>query len=142
MTQISFILHCIPPKTTHQSSSRIFKNPKTGRMFVGKNKKGAETKNTLVQLLIPHTPEKPLEGALKCVIRWVYPWRKSETKKNRAKGAMWCPTRSDCDNLMKMFGDCLTRLGFWQDDSQVAILHFEKLYSDNPRIEVDIEELE
>ena len=144
MTQISFILHCIPPKHTAQGSSTILKNFKTGKLFVGKksNSRATQAKTDLMAMLLPHQPKTPLQGALKCVIRWVYPWRKSETKKNRAKGAMWCQTRSDCDNLMKMFGDCLTRLGFWQDDSQVAILHFEKLYSDNPRIEVDIEELE
>lgn len=141
---IHFVLHCNPPKHTAQGSSTILKNFKTGKYFIGKkaNSNAIEAKTELMGMLLPYRPQKALEGALKCYIRWVYPWRKSETKKNRAKGAMWCQTRSDCDNLVKMFNDCLTTLNFWHDDAQVAVLHFEKLYSDNPRIEVQIEELE
>ena len=35
----------------------------------------------------------------------------------------------------------MTRLAFWNDDAQVAVLHFEKLYADTPRIEMKITEL-
>lgn len=142
--KLEFNLMCEPPKHTAQGSSMVLKNFKTGKYFIGKkaNSNATRTKNELIALLLPHQPEKPLEGALKLEIRWVYSWRKSETKKNKAKGEMWCITKSDCDNLCKMFNDCLTRLAFWGDDAQVSILHFEKLYSDKPRIEVKITELD
>ena len=144
MTKLELTIHCIPPKHTAQGSSTILKNFKTGKFFIGKkaNSKAVQAKTDLMALLSQYAPEKALEGPLRITIRWVYPWRKSETKKNRAKGAMWCQTKSDCDNLVKMFNDCLTRLNFWHDDAQVAILHFEKLYSDNPRIEWQIDELD
>ena len=144
MTTLQFTLHCNPPKHTAQGSSTILKNFKTGKFFIGKksNSKAIQTKNELMWLLMTHRPQKPLEGPLEIKIRWVYPFRKSETKKNIARGEIWCQTKSDCDNLVKMFNDCLTRLNFWHDDAQVAVLHFEKLYSNTPRIEVSIKELE
>lgn len=136
-----FVINCIPPKHTAQASNKILKT-KDGRYFVGKksSSKGKQTQNELMWLLMPHRPQKPLEGALEENIKWIYPYRKSEPKKNIGK-KIWCETRSDCDNLVKGFNDCLTRLGFWCDDSQVAILHFEKFYDSIPRIEVEIKEL-
>lgn len=136
-----FVLNCIPPKHTAQGGNRILKT-KDGRLFVGKmsSSKAKKTQDELMCLLMEHVPEKPLEGPIEEKIRWVYPYRKSEPKKNRGR-EIWCDTKSDCDNLTKMFNDCLTRLGFWIDDGQVAILHFEKLYDEKPRIEVEITEL-
>ena len=143
MAKLEFTLWCNPPKHTAQGSSTVLKNPKTGKYFIGKktDSNAIQTKNELLAMLIPYRPQTPLQGALKCEIRWVYAWRKSETKKNRAKGEMWCQTKPDCDNICKIFSDCLTRLAFWNDDAQVAVLHFEKLYADTPRIEVKITEL-
>lgn len=140
---IEFILHCEPPKHTAQGSSMILKSKKTGKYFIGKkaNSNATQTKNELLAMLLPYAPEKPLETPIKLEIRWVYSWRKSETKKNRSKGEMWCITKPDTDNICKMFNDCLTRLAFWKDDAQVSVLHFEKLYADNPRIEVKITEI-
>lgn len=140
---IDIILKCNPPKTTAQANTRILKG-KNGKYFIGKmqSSKAKQVQSDLVSLLYPFIPEKPLQGALKVEIRWVYAWRKSETKKNIAKGEMWCTTKSDCDNLCKMFNDILTRLGFWNDDAQISVLHFEKLYSDVPRIELKITELD
>ena len=82
---LEFTLWCNPPKHTAQGSSMVLKNPKTGKYFIGKksNSNAIQTKNELLAMLIPYRPEKPLQGALKCEIRLVYAWRKSETKKNR-----------------------------------------------------------
>lgn len=133
-----FVINCIPPKHTAQASNKILKT-KDGRYFVGKKStsKGKQTQNELMWLLMPHRPQKPLEGAVKIDIKWVYPFRSTEPKKNRYEG-LPCVTRSDADNLMKLLFDCMTRLGFWLDDSQIYDLHFIKCYSDNPRIEIDI----
>lgn len=137
-----FVINCIPPKHTAQASNRILKT-KDGRFFVGKmsSSNAKQTQNELMWLLMPYRPKEPYKGPLKEVVRWIYPYRKSEPKKNIGK-EIWCDTRSDCDNLVKMFNDCLTRLGFWVDDGQVAILHFEKLYAEIPRIELEITKLE
>lgn len=141
--KIEFILHCEPPKHTAQGSSVILQNFKTGKYFIGKkaNSKATQTKNELLALLIPYRPQIPLQGAIKLEIDIFYSWRKSETKKNRAKGIMPVVVKPDLDNWVKQFNDCLTRLAFWRDDAQVADMHLRKFYSDQPRIEVRIEEI-
>jgi len=112
-------------------------------MFVGKksSSKGSRTQKELLSLLAPHAPRTPFEGPLSLTVHWVYPWRKSEPKRNRERGFRPCDTRSDCDNLAKLLEDCMTRLGFWGDDSQVAGLHFNKWWGDTPQISVTIKEL-
>lgn len=135
------IIECIPPKHTAQASNKILKT-KSGQYFIGKksDSKAVQTQNELMTLLYPYRPEKPLEGALKLKIKWVYPFRKSEPKKNR-QGELLCYTRPDIDNLCKLLFDIMTRLGFWLDDSQIADLQFTKCWSDNPRIEILIKDI-
>lgn len=140
--ELEFILHCEPPKHTAQGSSTILKNFKTGKFFIGKksNSNAIQAKNELMWLLMPHRPQKPLEGAIKLEIDIFYSWRKSETKKNREKGQMPVITKPDLDNWVKQFNDCLTRLSFWRDDAQVFDMHLTKFYSDTPMIRVKITE--
>lgn len=140
--KLEFTLWCEPPKHTAQGSSTILKNFKTGKFFIGKksNSNAIQTKNELMWLLMPHRPQKPLNGALKCEIDIYYSWRKSETKKNIQKGIMPVIVKPDLDNWNKQFSDVLTRLSFWNDDAQVYDLHLRKFYSNKPRIEVKIEE--
>lgn len=140
---IEFVLHCEPPKHTAQGSSMILKSKKTGKYFIGKkaNSNAIQTKNELLAMLLPYAPEKPLEGAIALQIDIFYSWRKSETKKNRAKGQMPVITKPDLDNWVKQFNDCLTRLAFWRDDAQVFDMHLRKFYADVPRIEVKIDEI-
>ena len=136
---LQFRIDCIPPKATAQASTRILKR-KDGSQFVGKfaNSKAKKAQDDLLVLLQPHRPEKPLKGPLLLSIIWVYPWRKSEPKKNRVSGLLDCYTRPDCDNLAKMFQDCLTRLAFFGDDSQVSRLYFAKFWGDHPGISVTL----
>jgi Holliday junction resolvase RusA-like endonuclease len=139
---IDFFIPCNPPKSTAQGSSRIMKR-RDGTQFVGRfaNSKATKAKANLLTLLHPHRPETPLEGPLELVVGWAYPWRKSEPKKNRVDGFKWCDTRPDVDNLAKMLLDAMTTAGFWNDDSQIASLCFEKTWSDKPGIKIIIGEL-
>ena len=111
-------------------------------MFIGKDKRGQTVRQELMALLMPYIPMIKFEGAVELTVRWQYPFRKSETKKNVAKGKIWCTTRPDCDNLTKILADSLSILGFWGDDAQVAVLHFEKFYSAESGIFIQIENLD
>lgn len=135
--EINFKLNCIPPKKTHQSAMRIFKN-KEGRAFLGHDKKGSQTQSDLMQLLLPYQPASPLQGEIVLSVDWIYPWRSAEPKKNRVKGFIPCVTKPDCDNLAKQLQDCMTKLRFWQDDAQIYSLNFRKFYGDNVGIHVKI----
>lgn len=137
---ITFKMHCIPPKATHQASLRIMKR-KDGTQFVGKfaKSKGKVAQSDLMTLLAPHVPERPIESPVAVSVVWEYPYRKSEKKRNIGK-IIPCDTRPDCDNLSKMLFDCMTRLGFWNDDSQIYDLRFKKVWGMQPGIEIKIEE--
>ncbi len=139
MSNLSFFIPCNPPKSTAQASHRIMKR-RDGTQFVGKfaKSKGKRTQDELLLLLQPYRPEKPLEGPVALSVRWTYPWRKSESKKNKLSGRLWCDTRPDCDNLLKLLQDCMTRLAFWNDDSQVAFLKFRKMWGDNNGIHITV----
>ena len=110
---MEFWVECIPPKATAQASSMIMRR-KDGTPFIGKAKR----------------------GAIFMEVDWVYPWRKSEPKKNRTNGRLPCCTRPDADNLLKFFADICQRLGMYLDDSQIADLRFRKWWGDSPGIGV------
>ena len=141
--KLSFFIPCNPPKSTAQASHRIMKR-KDGTQFVGKfaNSKGKKVQDELMILLQQHRPEQAFEGPIELHVSWNYPWRKSEPKKNRARGMKPCDTRPDCDNLLKLLQDCMTRLGFWNDDSQIAQLHFYKWWGDSPGIGITIRRID
>ena len=50
--------------------------------------------------------------------------------------------KPDCSNAIKALEDCLTKLGFWDDDSQVASLTVDKAWGDRVGISVAISEIE
>lgn len=135
----SLFVDCVPPKSTHQASVRIMKR-KDGSQFVGKaqNSKGAQTQRDLLVLLSLDRPEQTFTGPVKLQVLWVYPWRKSEPKKHRQYGYRLCDKRPDCDNLAKILVDCITKLHWWEDDSQVAHLQFTKAWGDCPGIGVRV----
>lgn len=133
-----FTIDCIPPKTTSQQKKV---GSIGGRARLYKGKKTRETEAMLMDLLSVFATESPLEGPLHVIVDWMYPWRTSDRKRDKKRGFLWCITRPDCSNVIKMFEDCMTRHGFWHDDSQVADLRVRKFYCDKPGIRVRIYEL-
>lgn len=136
MSKISFFISCVPPKATSQQKGVMVING-TPRYF--KKKRVKEAEESMLSLLMPHRPEMALEGPLRLLVIWTYPWRKSESKKRKAAGWLPCDTRPDCSNLVKMFEDCMTRLNFFGDDSQITDLRFVKGWGDKPGIKVELE---
>lgn len=100
---------------------------------------------TLEAFLLPHRPKTPLSGPLELSFCATFPVPMSWTKKLREealRGKMWHMARPDADNLAKQLKDAMTRLGFWQDDRQVAACHMEKRYGDRGQWRVSVRELE
>ncbi len=50
-------------------------------------------------------------------------------------------SKPDTDNLQKLLKDCMTAVGFWKDDAQVASEICEKFWAEVPGIYVCAEEL-
>jgi len=136
---LEFFIKCIPPKSTSQQKGIMMIGGKP-RHF--KKKKVAEAESNMLSLLTPFRPPKAFEGPLALEVTWTYPWRSSETKKSKAAGFKYCTTRPDSSNVIKLLEDCMTRLNFWNDDSQNSDLRIIRGWGDKPGIGVKITKLE
>ena len=131
---MDFYMEMTPPTSTAQMKKvRVVQ----GRPMFYEPKAVKDAKAVLVAGLLPHVPPSPLTGALELRTTWRYPRGRSH------KHDEWRSTRPDTDNIEKLLKDCMTRLGFWEDDAQVARETVEKKWSDAPTgIRVRIERLE
>lgn len=134
-------IECMPPRTTHQSGNTILKT-KDGRYFVGKNAKGKKVASELVFLFAVHKPSVPFTKPVQALIRWVYPWRGMDTRKNKEMGVLPCTTRPDCDNLAKGACDAMQKAGWFKDDAIIYDLRVQKLFGDVAGIEITMAELD
>jgi Holliday junction resolvase RusA-like endonuclease len=83
---------------------------------------------------------KQLEGQLQMLVRAYFQIPKSATKGKLLdmKHNIVRPTsRPDWDNVGKIISDALNGLAY-KDDSQIVSATVEKWYSDSPRVEVEI----
>ncbi|MCW1885602.1 RusA family crossover junction endodeoxyribonuclease [Luteolibacter flavescens] len=124
---IAFHLPITPPKATSQGAGKRIL-VKDGKPMFFKNRKATSAENDLTLLCSRHVPREPMDGPLSLSIDFVFPWRASEPKKRIALGRVPHTSKPDCSNLVKMIEDCLTRLQFWKDDSQVADLRVTKAW--------------
>lgn len=138
MTPIAFTLHIVPPKTTAQQKRAVVLPGRGVRFF--KRKEQVQAEQTLAALMIAYAPAKPLEGPIKVTIHLSWPYRKAEPKKNRTR-AIYHDRRPDLDNLVKGYIDTMTRVGFWTDDGQIAVLTVGKWWSAAGRMEFVIQPL-
>lgn len=79
-------------------------------------------------------PKRKLTGAIALDLIFYFPANKPH-KHGQAK-----VTRSDVDNLAKLPIDIMTRLGYWNDDSQIFDLRIAKFYADQAGLKVGISE--
>jgi Holliday junction resolvase RusA-like endonuclease len=87
--------------------------------------------------------DKRLEGALYARVTAYFAIPKSASKVKRERmtmGATRPVKRPDIDNLIKSVLDALNEIAY-KDDSQVVQLFAEKLYSDIPRVEIELTEI-
>jgi Holliday junction resolvase RusA-like endonuclease len=99
---------------------------------------------TLVrQLYIQQNFARQLEGQLKLKVNAYFAIPKSAPKKAREAmilGILRPVKKPDWDNVGKIISDALNKLAY-HDDSQIVSASVEKWYSENPRIEVELEEI-
>lgn len=117
---------------------------KSGRTFV-QHYPTAETREnaeSLASLIVPHRPDMPMAGPVRLDLTFRFPWRKSDSRKQRQAGSRPKDTKPDWDNLGKQVSDVLEASGFFANDSQIAEVHLVKLFTDSPGIDVVLQELE
>ena len=117
------------PTTTHQQKQvhvvkgkPIFYEPNDLR----------QARMTLMDNLARFCPPKPIEGMVKLGVKWQFPLKNHEENEYKT-------TKPDLDNLVKLLQDCMTQLGFWEDDRYVVSLHTEKTYNELSGIYIQIE---
>lgn len=96
----------------------------------------ANARGLYIAHLAQHKPENKLTGPLALRIVWCF-----KSTKSNPRGS-WKMTKPDTDNLIKLFKDCMTKVGFWNDDAQVAWELQEKRYDDIEGIFVQINRLQ
>ena len=106
------------------------------RFFPGAKLKAA--RQEILLRLAPHKPSEriPKPAPVKLVVRFVYAANK------RHPELTWKTTRPDTDNLIKLLKDCMTEMGYWEDDAQVASELTEKGYGKHEGIYIRVEQME
>ena len=87
--------------------------------------------------------QQKLSGALEAHIIGKFPIPKSASKRRRGMmidGEIHHTKKIDCDNLAKTVLDALNDIAY-DDDKQVCFLQVEKIYSENPCVEVELKEV-
>ena len=109
-----------------------------GHMYTPQETKDYEE---LVAILTRIATRSTLGGALKVRIDFYMPTPKSIKKKMDKTGELCRPTtKPDIDNLSKSVLDGMNSIAYF-DDKQIVDLHCRKFYSDNPRTEIQVEEI-
>lgn len=119
------------PTTTHQQKKVNVRNGKP-IFYEPKELKNARAK--FESLLSRHVPPDKLKGPVRLTVKWCFPMIKG------VHTSQYKTTKPDTDNLQKLFKDCMTKLGFWKDDAQVASEIAEKFWSEVVGIYVRVEE--
>lgn len=86
--------------------------------------------------------DEPLAGPLVLRATFYRPIQKSISKKEhrrRANGEVMPTMKPDLSNYLKAFEDGLNGI-LWEDDAQIVEEAIRKAYSDNPRVELEVEE--
>ena len=130
--QVEFFMPMKPPTVTHQEKKVHVVNGKPV-MYEPPQLRAARSK--LTAHLSPHRPDQPMKGALRLVVKWCYP------SGDKHGLGTYKTTRPDTDNLQKLLKDCMTDVGFWKDDAQVASEIVEKFWSNVPGIYIYVQSL-
>lgn len=134
-------IHCeidmIPPRVTYQMH-RIAFNPKTHRPYTYRTAKQVDACKQIEQALLPFAPEQPIDGPISVWFEVRFPHNKTAPKSEKESLEVPMVTRPDVDNIWKQWGDICTKLGFWQDDSQIVQLTLRKIKSSRPGVTLHI----
>ena len=130
--RLAFFMPMLPPTATHQEKKwRAVK----GKPVSYDPPEVAAARAKLTAHLAAYRPQRPLEGAVRLVVKWCFP-----LQGDHGNGE-YRSTRPDTDNLQKLLKDCMTAAGFWRDDAQAACEIVEKFWAEVPGIYIRVEEI-
>ena len=106
-------------------------------------KKTEEAEQTLRLLMAKYKPQIPIDTPVKLSVVFCRRIPKSTSKANLAlmlKGVILPMVKPDLDNYLKLIQDAMNGI-FFNDDAQICECISKKIYSQNPRTIIKIEEL-
>ena len=118
--------------------------PQTGRAITPKDTVNYETLVHMEYISQCEGFRFPDDAMLDVRILSFYGIPKSASKKNKEKmkkGLLRPVKKPDMDNVVKIVADALNQVAY-RDDTQIVDCQCRKFYSDNPRVEVTIREVE
>lgn len=136
---IQFFLPMAPPTVTLQEHRIGINRKGAPYVYDPPELKVARSKFTaaLERARGQHGPAKRLTGPVRLTTRWCWPVTDARHRHGEYK-----TSRPDTDNLVKLFKDCMTRVGFWRDDAQVVSELTEKFWTtETPGVFVRVEPL-
>lgn len=107
------------PTVTAQEHKIVIRN---GKPFYYDPPELMAARQKLTDCLAAHRPENWIGGPIELTTTWYF-----HTEDSRLDGALKI-TKPDTDNLNKLLKDCMTLLGFWNDDAQVCREIIEKYW--------------
>ncbi|MED9966475.1 MAG: RusA family crossover junction endodeoxyribonuclease [Blautia sp.] len=140
------ICFTVPGKPQGKARARTFYNPKTKGMSSMTPEKTVLYENLIATCYLQEAGDERFsdDAYLKVRIQAFYEIPKSSTKTKKAAmaaGEILPDKKPDIDNIAKAVLDALNEVAY-RDDTQVVELQMRKKYSDRPRLEICIEELE
>lgn len=135
--RVKMLKFTIPGKPIPKLRPRFTKK---GVTYDSQKKEKLITKMVLLSQLRDAGFLRRLNGALTIDLRFYTPVPRSCSRRARnAKLGQPDLTRPDIDNFSKFYLDTMNQL-VYEDDNQVYSMYCEKIYSDNPRVEITIKE--
>jgi Holliday junction resolvase RusA-like endonuclease len=134
---MNIILNIPPPKGTAQQQKTGVRH---GKIIKYDPPNVKAMKQTYTMLLNQHKPKEQLTGPLCLSILFAYPYKKIHIENGETRD-IWKDTQPDWDNMVKGLVDIMEKLGFFKNDGQVSLGVVEKVWSANPRVEIDLERL-
>lgn len=120
---------------THTAQQRRLGVTKDGKPFTYKDEELKDIENMFLGELYKHAPEVPIKPPVRLITRWLFRNNGSQ------KDGEYKITKPDTDNLLKLFKDCMAKLGYFKDDSHVASELTEKFWANTPGIYVKAERI-
>lgn len=101
-----------------------------------------QNESQLITLMQPYKPDLPIVGPVRASFVFSFPWRTTDSKRQRAKLTAPKTTKPDLTQLVKQIEDCLERGGFLTNDAQIAeYATVRKQFADAPGVYVRLEEI-
>ncbi len=128
--KLNFFMAMDPPTITHQEKQVAVRN---GKPVIYEPAELKAARQKLTDYLALHKPDEKMDGPLELVTTWCFP------TEDQNRVGQYRTIKPDTDNLNKMLKDCMTRVGFWNDDAQVCREIIEKFWVEREKAGIYVE---